>query len=186
MQPEVRVDSCTSPAAAPERILAPCAGQGLTYNLHEASRCAQPWLQPMHQYAFNPSWGQQQAMDQSWQQQQHQHQHQHQHQQAQQHQAQMAQMAQLASQHDRALQQPQHQAWQRQQQPLQQQQQPYQPPCQAPWHQTTSYQHGPPGQYLPPAADEWGIKRPQDQRRGEGYMLPASSAVPIQVGSPAP
>ena len=68
MQPEVRVDSCTSPAAAPERILAPCAGQGLTYNLHEASRCAQPWLQPMHQYAFNPSWGQQQAMDQSWQQ----------------------------------------------------------------------------------------------------------------------
>ena len=74
MQPEVRVDSCTSPAAAPERILAPCAGQGLTYNLHEASRCAQPWLQPMHQsYAFNPSWGQQQAMDQSWQQHQHQH-----------------------------------------------------------------------------------------------------------------
>ena len=81
MQPEVRVDSCTSPAAAPERILAPCAGQGLTYNLHEASRCAQPWLQPMYQYAFNPSWGQQQAMDQSWQQQRQQHQHQHQHQQ---------------------------------------------------------------------------------------------------------
>ena len=186
MQPEVRVDSCTSPAAAPERILAPCAGQGLTYNLHEASRCAQPWLQPMYQYAFNPSWGQQQAMDQSWQQQRQQHQHQHQHQQAQQHQAQMVQMAQLASRHDRALQQPQYQAWQRQQQPLQQQQQPYQPPCQAPWHQATSYQHGPPGQYLPPAADEWGIKRPQDQRRGEGYMLPASSAVPIQVGSPAP
>ena len=62
MQPEVRVDSCTSRGTAPERILAPCAGQGLTYNLHEASCCAQPWLQPMHLYAFNPSWGQQQAM----------------------------------------------------------------------------------------------------------------------------
>ena len=109
-----------------------------------------------------------------------------QHQQHQQHQqqAQMAQMAQMASQQGHALQQPQHQAWQ--QQPLLQQQQPYQPPCRAPWRQTTSYHHGPRGQYLPPAADEWGIKRPQDQWRGEGYMLPASSAVPIQVGSPAP
>ena len=55
MQPEVRVDSCTSRGAAPERILAPCAGQGLTFNLHEASRCTQPWLQPMHQCTSTPS-----------------------------------------------------------------------------------------------------------------------------------
>ena len=55
MQPEVRVDSCTSPGTAPERILAPCAGQGLTFNLHEASRCTQPWLQPMHQCTSTPS-----------------------------------------------------------------------------------------------------------------------------------
>ena len=105
------------------------------------------------------------------------------------HQQQQQQQQQLQQQHQ------QHQQHQQQHYHHLQQHLLHQPPCQAhAWHQATSHQFGPPGQYLPPAAQpsyEWAeIRRLQDQplavSPGAGDLLRASSAGPIGVGSPAP